>query len=134
MSANAIGKYLPFSPDMRPRVSDRPHQRERRASVRTALHWPVLLRHKHLEPLESVTENLSSQGFYCLAQTPLTSGETLQCWLTVPTHDPSGVRERVVLECTVRVIRSEAAPINGLFGIACRIEDYHFAAPESALP
>ena len=48
------------------------------------------------------------------------------CRLTVPTYDPSRKHENTVLECNVRVIRSEAAAVEGSYGIAFQIEDYHF--------
>ena len=130
MSANAVGKYLPYTASPKAYNGAATHERERRATVRTSLHWPVVFRHRQTQTLESVTENLSSQGFYCLSQFPVPSGESLLCWLTVPTHDPSGAKEKIVLECEVRVIRSEAAA-EGLYGIACRIEDYRFGNPKA---
>jgi hypothetical protein len=133
MSAKAIGQYLPFVGSSNPAVVDRVHQRERRIRVRTKVHWPVVFRYRHGEALESVTENLSSQGFYCLSQTPIPSGEALLCWLTVPTHDPSGVKGTVMVECHVRVVRSDAPTAEGLYGIACRIEDYRLACSEPLL-
>ena len=96
MSANAIGKYLPFTASPKVHNGTATHERERRATVRTSLHWPVVFRHRQTQTLESVTENLSSQGFYCLSQFPVPSGESLLCWLTVPTHDPSGAKESIV--------------------------------------
>jgi hypothetical protein len=123
MSANAIGKYLPFAAPSRVPGS---FPRERRTSVRTAVHWPVAFRNGRQEPIESITENLSSQGFYCFFQTPIASGEMLMCRLTVPTYDPFRKNENTVLECNVRVIRSETATAEGLYGIAFQIEDYHF--------
>lgn len=131
MSANAIGRYLPFSAEMKPRIAERAPLRERRATVRTSVHWPILFRHSQHEMIESVTENLSSQGFYCFSQTPVASGELMLCSLTVPTHDPSRTNERVILECNVRVVRSEAPTADGLYGLACHIEDYRLACGES---
>ena len=131
MSANAIGRYLPFATEIKPRIAERAPLRERRATVRTSLHWPILLRHRQTEILESITENISSQGFYCYSHTPVASGELLLCSLTVPTHDPSGTNEKVMLECHVRVVRIEAATSDGLYGLACRIEDYRLACGDS---
>jgi hypothetical protein len=131
MSANAIGRYLPFASEMKPRIVERAPHRERRATVRTSVHWPVLFRHTQHEMIESVTQNLSSQGFYCFSQMPVASGESMLCSLTVPTHDPSGSSERVILECNVRVVRLEEPTSDGLYGLACRIEDYRLAAAES---
>jgi hypothetical protein len=132
MSANAIGRYLPYAAGVRPHAHERALDRERRTSVRTAVRWPILFRHRQSETVESVTENLSSQGFYCYSHTPVAFGEPLVCWLTVPTHDPSGNMGKLVLECRVRVVRSDAASADGKYGLACRIEDYHFGA-ESVL-
>ena len=74
--------------------------------------------------MQSVTQNLSSSGFYCLSRTPLTPGESLLCTLTMPTYDPKSRERTISLECRASVMRAEATA-EGLFGIACRIEDYH---------
>ena len=98
--------------------------RERRMNVRTKVRWPVVFRRRNGESLETTTENLSSRGFYCLSQTPIALDELLVCWLTMPTHDPSGAFGTALLECRVQVVRSEVASTEGLFGVACRIEDF----------
>jgi hypothetical protein len=134
MSAKVLVQYAPFMSAGKPAIHDRVPHRERRRRARTNLHWPVLFRYHRADPVASVTENLSSHGFYCLSQTPFTSGELLLCWLTVPTHDPSAAKGTMQVECNVRVVRSEATSEEGLFGIACRIEDYHFGGGEPALP
>ena len=97
------------------------------------MRWSVLLRHRH-ESLESVTENLSSQGFYCFSRMPIAPGEVLECWLTIPTYDPTAERATVILECRVRVLRSEGASEEGPYGLACRIEDYHLACGDPNWP
>jgi hypothetical protein len=127
MSSKANGQQLPFLGAGRFAVLDHVQRRERRSCVRSKLRWSVLLRDRHGESLESVTENLSSHGFHCLCPAPFSCGELLLCWLTVPTHDPSGTKKTMVLECDVRVVRTEAAPVEGMFGVACRIEGYRFA-------
>jgi hypothetical protein len=102
-------------------------RRDRRLRARTDIHWPVLLLPDHgLNPIDTVTQNLSSGGFYCFSMVPLLPGEVLYCSLKVPAHDPNAEERTLALECRVRVMRSEATP-DGLFGIACRIEDYHLA-------
>jgi hypothetical protein len=131
MSATAIGKYLQFSTAAKPRAAERVLHRERRATVRTSVHWPILFRHGHAELYDSVTENLSNQGFYCFLQSPVSLGEMLLCSLTVPTHDPSGANEKIVLECNVRIVRSDIPTEDGLYGIACLIEDYRFCCTDS---
>jgi hypothetical protein len=99
---------------------------ERRGRVRINWHAPVLLfRSDTPEAIQTITENLSSTGFYCLAQTPLTVGERLICSIKVPTHDPSGRDSEHNLECKIRVMRTEPRG-DGVYGIAFRIEDYQF--------
>jgi hypothetical protein len=101
---------------------------ERRKRTRTRVHWPVLLfRNRVAEAITSMTVDLSSSGFYCIAAVPFVPGEVLICTLKVPSHDPNGKHLERNLECKVRVIRvqSEGAD-NSNFGVACLIEDYRF--------
>jgi hypothetical protein len=99
---------------------------ERRKRVRTEVRWPVwLFPEGTQERMGSLTQNLSSGGFYCLADTPLTVGDTLLCLLKVPSHEPNGRHVEQMLECRTRVVRVETHA-EGRYGIACRIEDYHF--------
>ncbi len=97
---------------------------ERRRRVRMRVHWPLHLhRRSTAETVETVTHDLSSDGFYCLAKTNFAPGETLVCTLGVPTHHPNGTNRMVSVECRIRVVRVEAAQ-EGLFGVGCRIEEY----------
>lgn len=101
---------------------------DRRKRARTRLHWPLLLfRNGAADAIESVTRDLSSSGFYCMAQGLFTPGELLICTLRIPTHDPNGRHLERTLECRSRVMRVEEQETEGVFGVACRIEDYHFA-------
>ena len=100
---------------------------ERRERARTKVHWPVLLLRRDAPyAIETVTQNLSSKGFYCCTAESLTPGQLLFCKLKVPAYDPNGNGRALTLECTVVVMRAEARA-DGLFGIACRIEDYHLS-------
>jgi PilZ domain-containing protein len=100
---------------------------ERRARARTQVHWPVLLlRDRGGSAIETITQNLSSTGFYCLSSAGLTPGERLFCTMRVPAHDPHQDGRAISLECTAVVMRSELMA-DGEFGIACRIEDYHLS-------
>ena len=104
-------------------------QLERRKRVRTRVHWRVLFfREGAAEAVESLTQNLSSSGFYCLSKAPFACGDPLICVLEVPTHDPPGSGRTLDLDCRVRVVRSESVGQDGTFGIACLIEDYRFPA------
>lgn len=104
--------------------------RERRRRTRVQVHWPIcFIRPGLTEIVETVTRDLSSDGFYCLANTAFVPGEIRECTLGVPMHHPdSGDRVRPVL-CRVRVIRVEALGGNGSYGVGCRIEDYRFISP-----
>jgi hypothetical protein len=98
---------------------------ERRKRTRTKVHWPVcFFRDATGERVESLTQDLSSGGFCCLADTPFTAGETLMCLLKLPSHGPNGKHLEQMLECKARVMRVELQD-EGVYGIACRIEDYH---------
>jgi hypothetical protein len=101
---------------------------ERRKRVRATLRWPILFFRSHAsEAAESIaTQNLSGDGFYCRSHIAFVPGEALTCRLEVPSHEPSGTGQARLLECKVRVIRAEPASSDGLFGIACRFEDYRF--------
>jgi hypothetical protein len=77
-------------------------------------------------PIATFTQDLSSGGFHCLADRPFRVGETLTCLLKVPSHVQTGRDVEQRLECRVRVMRVELLDEGG-YGIACRIEDYHFA-------
>jgi PilZ domain len=109
-------------------VMESAYHPERRKRARTQVHWRVLLlREGDAEGIvDTVTQNLSSSGFYCFSPVPLTPGESLLCTLKVPAYDPKGEERTLTLECTVVVTRAETAA-DGFYGIACHIEDYHLS-------
>jgi hypothetical protein len=98
---------------------------ERRKRTRMRVHWRVCFWGGPLtEALETVTRDLSSDGFYCLCKVPFVPGERLACSLGAPVFQTDGGALEVELECRVRVIRTEAANGDGSFGMGCRIEEY----------
>ena len=100
---------------------------ERRNRVRAQVHWPVIfVRGNGTEAVETITENVTSEGFYCLSSSAFVEGEQLDCILKLPPHDPAGREQVLCLECKVRVARVERLNAQGTFGIACQIEDYRF--------
>ena len=102
---------------------------ERRRRTRLRVHWLLRLHKANAtEAVETVTHDLSSDGFYCLAKTSFVPGESLTCTLGVPTRHPNGAARLVSVECRARIVRVEAAP-GGLFGVACRIEEYRLLYP-----
>ena len=97
---------------------------ERRKRKRVALHWPIrLFRSPTAASIETITENLTSNGFFCFSREPFELGERLDCIITIPpgsyNHSASS---RVCLQCRVRVTRVEDQAEG--FGLGCYIEDY----------
>jgi len=127
MSANLLDSLTAHAGARETAIIEGAFRTERRRRARTQVHWPVLLLWDNWSnAIETVTQNLSSSGFYCLSQKPLTPGEALLCALKVPAYDPRREDRILALECKVLVLRAEAIP-NGVFGIACRIVDYRLA-------
>ena len=126
MSANFVDIFTAHaSAKDRPALDAASHKTERRARARTQVHWHVLLlRDAGGRAIETVTQNLSSSGFYCFSSIGLTPGERIFCTLRVPAHEPDNDGSSVSLECNAVVMRSELTP-GGEFGVAFRIEDYH---------
>jgi PilZ domain len=98
---------------------------ERRARPRVRLHWPVSIMQNEGEPrvLSTVTENLSSQGFFCLVDQPLPAGQRVECILKLP--QPGAAEGSQVLRCAAQVVWISPQE-DGRFGIGCRIQDYTF--------
>jgi hypothetical protein len=106
---------------------------ERRRRPRVRAHWPILLFRQTGEngdaTIESFTQNLSSQGFYYLSGRRFTVGEYLLCRLQILPDNRGGGGSH--LECRVQVVRVEDNVTEGLYGIACRTEDYRFVAGQA---
>lgn len=129
MLAKALESFDPRTVASDDTTANRASTPERRKRIRTRVHWPVLFfREETADELQTVTQDLSGSGFYCLSRAPLRCGDSLLCALTVPTYEPGDPDHTVALECRVRVVRSERVSEQGGFGIACQIEDYRFPA------
>jgi len=83
-------------------------------------------------PVKTVTQDLSSDGFYFLAATPLVPGEMLSCTLTVPAYHPDDHSRTIPIDCQVRVVRVEALAQVGMYGIGCHINEYRVNAGRSS--
>ena len=70
--------------------------------------------------VKSNTENLSSEGLYCITEERFKLGDRLQCEIIIPAT--FGLESSMVLECHVTIRRVENLPRG--FGLGCRIEDY----------
>jgi hypothetical protein len=126
MLSRSVDHLPAYRNELRIDESD-PVVRERRRRSRVRVHWPIcFIRPGTTEIVETVTHDLSSDGFYCLVNTAFLPGEIMECTLGVPMHHPhSGDRARPV-RCRVRVIRVEALGEDGFYGVGCQIEDYRF--------
>jgi len=93
--------------------------------------WPLIFRGTSTG-IEAVTDDLSSEGFYCLAASPFVPGEVRICTLRVPANDPDDLSLAIPVQCRVRVVRVEALSEQGLFGVGCRIDDYWVHPPAGA--
>jgi hypothetical protein len=96
---------------------------DRRRRKRVALHWPVrLFSHPESQSIESTTENLTSNGFYCISNQPFQLGQRLDCVIVIPAGSFGYSDSPVSLKCRVRVLRVEDQERG--FGLGCYIEDY----------
>jgi hypothetical protein len=100
---------------------------DRRKRKRVAVHWPVrLFRASGRPSVESTTENLSSEGLYCITGEPFKTGERLQCEIVIPGERLGFSEPYMRLQCHVTVKRVE--PVRQGFGVGCYIEDYSLAS------
>jgi hypothetical protein len=96
---------------------------ERRKRKRVALRWPIrLFRDQNAASVESTTENLTSNGFYCVSKEPFQLGERLECIIAIPAGSFGYADSPICLQCRVRVMRVEDQHAG--FGLGCYIEDY----------
>jgi hypothetical protein len=104
---------------------------DRRNRRRVAVHWLVRLFGRiGRKSLESTTENLSSEGFYCISKKKFKIGERLRCQIIMPAAT-LGLDTPIVLECHVTVRRVEH--LEHCFGLGCHIEDY-YSVGDGSLP
>ena len=100
-----------------------PAPADRRRRDRVALHWQIRLFRSFQSPvIETVTEDLSSIGFYCTSQEPFGLGERLQCIIVIPADTLEGFDSQVSLRCHVTVVRVENNAQG--YGLGCHIEYY----------
>jgi PilZ domain len=102
---------------------------ERRRRPRVEVRWPVLFRDAPGAVVSTATENLSSDGFYCRTAMAFVPGDIRVCTLSTPGYHDDDVNGVIHVECRVRVVRVQTLSECGLFGMGCRIEDYHVQLP-----
>ena len=104
---------------------------ERRKTNRVALHWSLRLSSGAIGTIETRTENIGSQGFYCILAHPLVPGDPLDCELSIPNYGPAGAARSIV--CKGEVVRVESRGAEPGFGVGCRILDFTLTKHRSSL-
>lgn len=100
---------------------------DRRKRVRAQVHWALSFSLSGTaEIVRTVTQDLSSDGFYCVANARFVPGEIMDCTLRLPTHHQRDVSGALLVLCKVRVIRVEVMAEGNLYGVGCQIADYRF--------
>jgi len=100
---------------------------DRRSHPRMKLALPVVLfRSGELARIETRTENISCDSFYCLMEQPFTPDDRLECEILLAGNQWRSVLEdELCLNCRVRVIRVVREGLQPQFGVAFRIEEYY---------
>jgi hypothetical protein len=105
---------------------------DRRKRKRVAVHWRVrLFRQPGTQWVETTTENLSSEGLYCICEEPFKPGERLECVILGPGESFGSAEPLFRLQCHVIVRRLEHLPEG--FGLGCHIEDFAVATDSPLL-
>ena len=115
---------LPSDLEM-PESPEKARSMNRRKRTRAQLHWPLSFSLTGTtDTVQTITQDLSSDGFYCIANARFVPGEARHCTLLVPTHHPGGENSPLHVLCKVRIIRVEVTGERGFYGVGCQIMDY----------
>lgn len=109
---------------------------ERRRRPRVRLFYPVrLFRLGDGSRIDTRTEDISCEGFFCITRTRLLPNEQLECELVIPAgHNGAGSDEPIVLSCRAEVVRVERQEESLFFGVGCRLADYTIEHERSQAP
>jgi hypothetical protein len=107
------------SVDVRPSVmTSDPRMIDRRRQRRLPLRWTAYLyRAAATTPIEAMTRNVSSDGFYCVVEEPFAIGEVVHSALLIPAFDPEQPDRMMTIESECSVVRVECMG-NGSYGVA----------------
>ena len=99
-------------------------QMERRVRDRIQVRWRLrFLGSDSMRLVEGTTRDVSSGGLYFSCPVSFVTGECVICILHLPLLLPG--RTRVLpIQFKVRIVRVDAADIDGTYGIGCEIQDY----------
>src|SRR4051812_43746253 len=81
-------KSVPMHPFVNGATGSESSHPDRRRRARLRVHWPLVFRGESGAVVETVTHNLSSDGFYCQADIPFLPGDVRRCTLSVPAYHP----------------------------------------------
>ena len=94
---------------------------ERRRRARLKLHCGIqLCSVDDHRIVKTETDDLNSEGFYCISDQPFSPGEHLECDLVTTVDDMSFQSPSLVLHRRARVLRVEVRGLEPGFGIACQ--------------
>jgi hypothetical protein len=108
------------------RTSSSPGAAEKRKHPRFKLACPVRI-HRDGDPreIETHTEDISCDGFFCRSDHAFLPHEHLDCEVLIPGSElHSAAGGQLVMSCRVEVVRLVPAAPQAKSGIACRVEDY----------
>ena len=99
---------------------------DRRRHPRLRLSYLLrLFRPGHSAGIETKTEDLSCDGFYCISDHPVLPHEKIECELLIPGPQVGDPWESdLVLRCRAEVVRLVPDALASRFGVACRLEGY----------
>jgi hypothetical protein len=99
---------------------------DRRRRPRFRLAYPVRLRQPgEAVGVETQTQDLSCEGFFCLSERSFSSYQTLECELIIAGRILGHPLEDVmVIHCRAEVVRVVPRSRGVAFGVACRFADY----------
>jgi hypothetical protein len=108
---------------------------DRRRRPRFRLAYPVRLwKPGDAVRVETKTENLSCEGFFCASERIFSPRQTLECEIVI-FSDKLGqpLEQDIVLRCRAEVVRVVPWAFGAALGVACRFADYaidqQFVAP-----
>ena len=109
---------------------------DRRRRPRLKLAYPLrLFRPGKGSRIDTKTEDISCEGFFCITGSLLSPNEQLECELVIPAGHNGWVHdEPIVRRCRVEVVRVERQKENLFFGVACRVADYTIERERSQPP
>ena len=99
---------------------------DRRGRQRLKLPYSIVLhRMGETAGVQTATEYISSDGFFCISEQPFSPNEKLDCEVLIPNQDSrSSGGESLVLHCRAEVVRVVTDGIKPGYGLACRLKDY----------